>query len=84
MTAKPPASWRAKTRRTQLRRASQQAARRLVRRLFLITKFERTWRGLTRFRAKVGASRFRSLMADVPDALGEIRNPDPHVLAEPH
>jgi len=44
--------------------------------LFLTTKVERTWRGLTRFRAKVGGSRFPDLMADVPDALEEIRSPE--------
>jgi hypothetical protein len=77
--------------RTERRRASAQAARRLAKeaaerewRLFLTTKFERTGRGLTRFHAKVGAARFRDLMADVPDALDEIRSPDQRGVAEFH
>jgi hypothetical protein len=48
------------------------------------SKFERTGRGLTRFHATVGAARFRDLMADVPDALDEIRSPDQRGVAEFH
>ncbi|HME73278.1 MAG TPA: hypothetical protein VKM54_25935, partial [Myxococcota bacterium] len=63
------------------RRLAREAAEREWR-LFLTAKFERTWRRLTRFRAKVGASRFRDLMANVPDALEEIRSPDQRGVAE--
>jgi hypothetical protein len=49
-----------------------------------LQSFERTWRGLTRFRAKVGVARFRDLMIDVPDALEEIRSPDQRGVAEFH
>jgi hypothetical protein len=73
-------------RRTELRRASHQGARRLGeaadRRLFLTAKFERTWRGLMRFRVKVGAARLRDLMIDVPDAREKIRSPDQRSVAD--
>jgi len=75
---KPKArSTRRKTgKRTELRRASQQAARRLARaaaerewRVFLAAKFDRTWKALLRFRGKVGAARFRELMTGLPSTI---------------
>jgi len=79
MKSKPkPRSTRRKPRRqTELRRASAQAARRLAReaaerewRLFLTAKFDRTWKAMIRFRAKVGAARFRELTGSQPQTCG--------------
>ena len=68
MKPKPPATRRRTSRRTELRRTSAQAARRLAKeaeerewRVFLTAKFDRTWKAMIRFRAKVGAARFREL-----------------------
>ena len=33
--------------------------------MFLTAKFDRTWKAMTRFRAKVGAPRFREMMDDL-------------------
>jgi len=59
-----------------LQRAPAQAARRLAKeaaerewRVFLTAKFDRTWKAMTRFRAKVGASRFRELMAELASTI---------------
>jgi len=67
------------SRRTELRRTSAQAARRLAKeaaerewRLFLTAKFDRTWKAMIRFRAKVGAMRFRELMAELTSTIDNI------------
>jgi hypothetical protein len=76
LTAKPPGARRGTSRRTELRRASAQAARRLAReaverewRVFLTAKFDRTWKAMIRFRAKVKAARFRELMAELTSTI---------------
>ena len=58
---KPPATWRTTSKRTQLRRASAQAARRLAKeaaerewRAFLTAKFDRTWKAMTGFAQRSG------------------------------
>ena len=63
-------------RQTELRRASAQVGRRLAKeaaerewRLFLTAKFDRTWKPMTRFRSKVGATRFRELMTELPSTI---------------
>ena len=68
MKPKPPPARRRTSKRTELRRTSAQAARRLAKeaeerewRVFLTAKFDRTWKAMIRFRAKVGAARFREL-----------------------
>jgi hypothetical protein len=79
LKAKPPATRRRTSKRTELRRAAAQTARRLANeaaerewRLGLTAKFDRIWNSMTKFRVKLGAARFRDLMADVPDALAEV------------
>ena len=79
MKAKPPGARRRTNKRTELRRAAAQTTRRLANeaakrqwRLGLTAKFDRMWNSMTKFRVKLGAARFRDLMADVPDALAEV------------
>jgi len=76
---KSPATRRSTSKRTELRRNSAQAARRLAKeaeepewRVFLTAKFDRTWKAMIRFRAKVGAARFRELMAELPSTIETI------------
>lgn len=89
MKAKPPATRRKTSKRTELRRASAQAARRLAKeaaerewRIFLTAKFDRTWKAMTRFRSKVGATRFRELMVELSSTIGVIGSSDQRSVAE--
>jgi hypothetical protein len=50
--------------------------------VFLTAKFDRTWKALTRFRAKVGANRFRELMAELPSTIENIGSSDQRGVAE--
>jgi len=79
MKSKPRSGQRRTTRRTELRRASAQAARRFAKeaaerewRVFLTAKFDRTWKVMIRFRAKVGATRFRELMTELTYSIDNI------------
>ena len=67
------------TEKSRKRRTSAQAARRLAKeaaerewRLFLTAKFDRTWKAMIRFRAKVGAMRFRELMVELTSTIDNI------------
>ena len=40
--------------------------------MFLTAKFDRTWKATIRFRAKVGAARFRELMAELTSTIDNI------------
>jgi len=89
LKAKPPTSRRRTSKRTELRRTSAQAARRLAKdaeerewRVFLTAKFDRTWKAMIRFRAKVGAARFRELMAELPGTIENIGSSDQRGVAE--
>jgi hypothetical protein len=60
-----------KTHQTELRRTREKAARRLAKeaaerewRVFLTAKFDRTWKAMIRFRAKVRSNRFREPSLD--------------------
>ena len=77
------------TKRTELRRTSAQGARGLAKeaaerewRVFLTAKFDRTWRAMIRFRAKVGATRFRELIAELPSTIENIGSSDQRGVAE--
>jgi hypothetical protein len=65
----------------------QHAARRLAKaaerewRVFLTAKFDRTWKAMIRFRSKVGAPRFRELMAELPSTIENIGSSDPRGVA---
>jgi hypothetical protein len=89
LNAKPPAARRKTTRRTELRRTSAQAARRLAKeaaerewRVFLTAKFDRTWKPMIRFRAKVGAVHFRELMEELSSTIENIGSSDQRGVAE--
>lgn len=51
-------------------------------RRLLTAKFARTWKALTRFRAKVGANRFRELMAELPSTIENIGSREQRSAAE--
>ena len=77
MKLKSPNSRRKTGKRTELRRASQQAARRLEReaterewRLFLTAKFDRAWKAAVRLHAQVGTTRFREMMVELRQRRG--------------
>ena len=48
----------------------------------LTAKFDRTWKAMIRFRAKVGAARFRELMAELPSTIENISSSDQRGDAE--
>jgi hypothetical protein len=89
LTPKPPATRRRTKKRTELRRTSAQAERRLAKeaaerewRVFLTAKFDRTWKAMIRFRTKVGAPRFRELMTELPSTIENIGSSDQRGVAE--
>jgi hypothetical protein len=89
LKAKPPDARRRTSKRTELRRASAQAARRLEReaaerewRVFLTAKFDRSWKAMIRFRAKLGATRFRELMTELSSTIESIGSSDQRAVAE--
>jgi len=51
-------------------------------RVFLTAKFDRTWKAMIRFRAKVGAVRFRKLMTELPSTIESIGSSDQRGVAE--
>jgi hypothetical protein len=61
----------AKVERALAKRLAKEAAEREWR-LFLTAKFDRTWKAMIRFRAKVGAARFRELMAELTTMVDNI------------
>jgi hypothetical protein len=89
LKVKPPVTRRRTGKRTELRRASAQATRRLAKeaaerewRVFLTAKFDRTWKAMIRFRKKVRAPRFRELMAELPSTVENIGSSDQRGVAE--
>jgi hypothetical protein len=49
---------------------------------FRTAKFDRTWKALIRFRAKVGAARFRELMAEMESTISNIGSSDQQSVAD--
>jgi len=49
----------------------------------LTAKFDRTWKAMIRFRAKVGAARFRELMAELPSTIENISSSDQRATLSP-
>jgi hypothetical protein len=50
--------------------------------VFLTAKFDRTWKATMRFRAKVGAARFRELITELPFTIENIGSSDQRGVAE--
>jgi len=50
--------------------------------VFLTAKFDRTWKAMLRFRGKVGANRFRELMAELSSTIENIGSSDQRSVAE--
>src|SRR5208337_604105 len=71
----------ARTRHKQRAAWRKEAAEREWR-VFLTAKFDRTWKAMIRFRAKVGATRFRELMAELPSTIENIGSSDQRGVAE--
>jgi len=71
----------ARTRHKQRAAWRKEAAEREWR-VFLTAKFDRTWKAMIRFRAKVGAARFRELMAELPSTIENIGSSDQRTVAD--